>query len=113
MEDFFSIDEMAESTFQGRVAQGKRELAVLLHKDITDGDLARAVGVSGPAMSDWMGGTLPKRENMKALAGVFLRAGLTRYNYIYLEHGDEGDTGFDSEPPSVPDPSPDGKEKEA
>lgn len=62
-------------------------------------------------MSNWMKGQLPTRENLKALANVFLRAGLSRYTDIYLERGDGHPERRDYIEPAT-EPEADGRERE-
>jgi transcriptional regulator with XRE-family HTH domain len=66
-----------------RIAQARREMAVRARRDIRPVDVARAVGVSGAAVSEWEAGkAVPRDELMRKLAaylGVtpeFLRYGI-------------------------------------
>jgi transcriptional regulator with XRE-family HTH domain len=66
-----------------RIAQARREMAVRERRDIRPVDVARAVGVSGAAVSEWEAGkAVPRDELMRKLAdylGVtpeFLRYGI-------------------------------------
>jgi transcriptional regulator with XRE-family HTH domain len=67
-----------------RIAQSRRVLGVREQRDVTQLDLAKAAGVSGPTVSDWEAGKkVPREAALMKLAdylGVspaFLRYGVT------------------------------------
>jgi transcriptional regulator with XRE-family HTH domain len=52
-----------------RIAQARREMAVRERRDIRPVEVARAIGVSGAAVSDWENGkAVPGDDNMPRLA---------------------------------------------
>ena len=52
-----------------RIAQARREKGVREHRDVRAVDVARALGVSGPTVSDWESGKIkPRDDTMLALA---------------------------------------------
>jgi transcriptional regulator with XRE-family HTH domain len=66
-----------------RIAQARRELGVREHRDVRPVEVARALGVSGAAVSDWEAGKATPRdglmEKLAAYLGVtpeFLRYGV-------------------------------------
>lgn len=99
MRDLWKPDPDAEATFSGRLDQGRRELSVFLRRDVSVAEIAERAGMTGAAISNHKKkGTLPTRENMRALALVFTGAGLSRYDHRYLEEGEPGVGGKQAEP---------------
>lgn len=90
---FLVPDSEAEGTVWGRIDQFRRELAVVLRKDVTVEKLAELIELSGPSLNGWSNGARPKRENLEKLARLALAVGLTRYTAKYLDYGED-------EPPS-------------
>lgn len=85
--DFLSPDPAWELSFWGRLSQGRRELAVLLRKDVTAGKLAKLIGATGPTMTGWKRGSQPKKKNLEALEKLFRKVGLGQYTARYLDWG--------------------------
>lgn len=76
-----------ELTRWGRIDQGRRELAVVLGKDVSVDKFAELIGLSGPSLQGWKQGSRPKEASMEALERVFLGAGLARYTRRYIDYG--------------------------
>lgn len=91
--DFLSPDPAWELSFWGRLSQGRRELAVLLRRDVTAEKLAELIGATGPTMTGWKRGSQPKKKKLEALEKLFREAGLGQYTARYLDWG-----------PSLPEP---------
>lgn len=87
MDDFYTVSTDWLYSFPGRIKQGLRELSARLGRNVGEGELAREAGVSPAAMTKWMQGNLPKRENLDALADVFQKAGLRKFDRWFLESG--------------------------
>lgn len=86
--EFLVPDRHAEDTFIGRLEQGRRELSALLKRDVSVADIAKMARMTGAAISNHKKkGTLPTRENVRALAHVFERAGLLKFSARFLEDG--------------------------
>lgn len=71
-----------QPTLGNRIAQSRREKAVRERRDITQLDVAKAVGVSGAAVSDWEADKKAPRE--AALAKLAAYLGVTPQ---YLRYG--------------------------
>lgn len=98
-------------TFWGRLNQGRRELAAMLGRDIDAAELARMLGLSGGTLTGWKQGAPPHRRNLNLLADFFKAAGLSRYTYVFLEHGIEvaSEAGTRAETKVPPDTRAKGK----
>ncbi len=72
----------ARMTIGGRIAQARRELAVRLRRDLTQGDVAELAGTTPATMSRWESDTaVPKEDALAVLAKVL---GVTP---AYLRYG--------------------------
>jgi len=70
------------STLGSRIAQARRELAVREERDVTQLDVARAVGATGASMSEWENDKKAPREGALAKLADYL--GVTP---AYLRYG--------------------------
>lgn len=62
----------APHTLGGRIAQARREKGVRDHRDVTQADVGKAVGVSGAAVSQWESGDRVPREDVLAKLADYL-----------------------------------------
>lgn len=69
-------------TLGGRIGQARRELSVREHRDVTQSDLAKAVGVTATSVSEWEADKKVPRE--AALAKLAAYLGVTP---AYLRYG--------------------------
>jgi transcriptional regulator with XRE-family HTH domain len=87
---FLAPDLGSESTIWGRIQQGRRELAVVLRRDVSVEKLAELIGLKAPSLYQWgSGASKPTRESLEKLAKLFIAAGLSRYTAKYLDYGED------------------------
>lgn len=88
MDKFYQVDPKAEKTFIGRFDQARRELSAVLRRDVYAAEIAEEANLTASTISNHRAReTKPTTNNIKALAEVFQRAGLTRFTAKYLEDG--------------------------
>jgi transcriptional regulator with XRE-family HTH domain len=97
------------STLGGRIAQARREKGVRDRRDVTQLDLAQAVGVANASLSRWEADLASPRE--EALAKLAAYLGVTP---AFLRYGvTEPDLPFRDAPPATFERIPTKAEREA
>lgn len=88
-----------------RIAQARREKGVRDRKDVRPADVARALKVSGPTVSDWEAGKVTPREGLLAKLASYLGVTPEYLRYGVTTNGQPTLTGLDRR--SHPDPDAD------
>lgn len=86
--DVLSPSKEWRDTFRGRLNQARRELAVVLGRDVLEIDLARMAGLDQSSFSYWWkNDSLPSRDTLDLFEALFTEAGLWQYSAVFLERG--------------------------